>query len=143
MGISFVSIGKPRLLYQIVQFVLGDVPERRVPKVMGKPCSFGCIWVYSPSRCRGFWLLTNTLLRDATGDLANLQRVCEPVMEDIAVFGGNHLRDFGKTCKRAGIQNSVAVPLEMSTPIRLAFSEEAGISIPETRLRITSRLCQA
>jgi hypothetical protein len=45
LRIAFVPIAGTCGCRQLIQFVLGDVPKRRVTKIMGKARSFNNIWV--------------------------------------------------------------------------------------------------
>lgn len=83
MGISLKSVWCASLAHQLIQLILGNMPKWRVAQVVRKPRSFRGVTIDSPEIFHFFRELAVEMFCDSPGDLRNLQRVREPVVEDV------------------------------------------------------------
>ena len=79
---------------QFIQFVLGDVPKRRMTKIMRESRCFRNIGVKPANRVYVIGLFSEKSLCNAPRDLRNLERVRETIVKNVALLGRYHLRDF-------------------------------------------------
>jgi hypothetical protein len=69
------------------------------------------------------------VLRDAPANLRDLQAMCQPIVEDVALRGMNDLSNTGESAKSGRIQDAVAIALKFFALItRTRTLVAAGLS---------------
>lgn len=94
MGVSFEAV-IVRLQHQVVQNVLANVTERRVPEIVRHARCFDYFCVQPPSGGRP-GLIAKQLLAQSPPDLSHLDRMLLARVEDAAFPRADDLRDAGQ-----------------------------------------------
>jgi hypothetical protein len=111
------------------------VSKGGVTKIVGQARRFGRVGI-EMTALRFSRLFSNQMLSESSCDLADLQRMRQPVVENIAPFRGYHLSDFRKAGECASVQNSVTIPLGWTACVRYLFGVEATICFGRSGLWI-------
>src|SRR5690242_14608262 len=85
--------------------------EGRMAEIMGETSGLDDIRIESAQRCDLLLIdpRPEQLLGQAPADLCDLQRMCEPVVNQVTIRRRRHLCDAGQTSERRRVENAVAI----------------------------------
>jgi hypothetical protein len=130
LRVALIAIGITSILDELIELLLGDVPEGRMAQVVGQRSRFNDVRI----EVLAFDLvplLPQELLGDPPRQLRNLEGVGQAIVEDMPFERADDLGYFSKPPKGRGVENPVSILLGCLSAI--GVSDLTGVLARDSR----------
>ena len=111
-GVTF-----PVLIDSLTQGGLTDVTEGRMPQIMCKASRFDHLRIHADVRC-GLFVLLVEMLRQASSNLGDLERMGQSIVEPMTFGDADYLRNSGESTEGTTVENSIPISFKWLSLVR-------------------------